>query len=223
MPEDPDERLLALISMMNASTAAGDGEAVNAFRMATRALQQRGLSWREFALLALSAQKFGPTRTTTPTRPPRSAAAAARQAYEAELRREAEEAERETARARRRERERREDDLRRAEELRRAETARQAEAARRMHTRRERRQGMAVPTLLEGRIVVLDDNKGLHMVTIDVEDVDGATIHGPILAEGNDQRLRILDSDGKIAALRIRPPHSARFMPRVVGCRVLRR
>jgi hypothetical protein len=44
---DRSEHLKMLISMMDSITSAGDGEAINAFRMATRELERQGLKWRD--------------------------------------------------------------------------------------------------------------------------------------------------------------------------------
>lgn len=53
MSREGDDHLISLIGMMGSSSTAGDGEAINAFRVATRALERRGLSWRELAVMAL--------------------------------------------------------------------------------------------------------------------------------------------------------------------------
>lgn len=57
MSREGNEHLVRLISMMGAKSEAGDGEAVNAFRLASRALDNRGISWRDVALLAFSGEQ----------------------------------------------------------------------------------------------------------------------------------------------------------------------
>jgi hypothetical protein len=52
MPSNPDDRLVAAIGMMGSESAAGDGEAVNAFRLATRLLRAQGMTWADVADLA---------------------------------------------------------------------------------------------------------------------------------------------------------------------------
>ena len=74
MSRDGDDHLISLIGMMGSSTAAGDGEAINAFRVATRALAKRGLTWRELAERGLGAPApkpiwQGPTPTPSPDAP----------------------------------------------------------------------------------------------------------------------------------------------------------
>lgn len=49
MAKDPNERLMQTIGMMGVESSAGDGEAVNAFRAATRMLKDAGLTWRDVA------------------------------------------------------------------------------------------------------------------------------------------------------------------------------
>jgi hypothetical protein len=44
---DRSEHLKMLMSMMDSMTSAGDGEAVNAFRIATKELERQGLKWRD--------------------------------------------------------------------------------------------------------------------------------------------------------------------------------
>jgi hypothetical protein len=61
MARDGDDHLIALIGMMGSSTGAGDGEGVNAYRVASRALAKRGITWRDLAERALR----------TPPTPPR--------------------------------------------------------------------------------------------------------------------------------------------------------
>ena len=56
MPSDNKDRLIAAIGMMGADSAGGDGEAVNAFRQATRMLKARGLTWADVATRAFPAE-----------------------------------------------------------------------------------------------------------------------------------------------------------------------
>lgn len=61
MATNPDERLLATIGMMDATAGEHDGEAVAAFRAATRMLKAQGLTWAEIAKRAL-----GPAAPSVP-------------------------------------------------------------------------------------------------------------------------------------------------------------
>lgn len=61
MATSPHERLLATIGMMDAAAAEHDGEAVNAFRAATRMLKAQGLTWTEIAQRALNVPSMRPT------------------------------------------------------------------------------------------------------------------------------------------------------------------
>lgn len=57
---DRTDHLIMLIGMMGSTSSAGDGEGVNAFRMASRELTKQGLTWRDIAERALRAPPVQP-------------------------------------------------------------------------------------------------------------------------------------------------------------------
>jgi type II secretory pathway pseudopilin PulG len=70
MSREGNDHLIRLISMMGAKSEAGDGEAMNAFRLASRALESRGVTWRDVALLAFAGeQKHKKIWQDEPSRP----------------------------------------------------------------------------------------------------------------------------------------------------------
>lgn len=71
MASNPHERLIATIGMMDAAAAEHDGEAVNAFRAATRMLKAQGLTWKEIATRALDVPSLRPME---PSQSPTAAA-----------------------------------------------------------------------------------------------------------------------------------------------------
>lgn len=64
---DPNERLLTTISMMDRTAGEHDGEAVTAFRAATKMLKAQGLTWTQVADRAFGGAR---QRTSSPTPSP---------------------------------------------------------------------------------------------------------------------------------------------------------
>lgn len=73
---DRTDHLIMLMGMMGATSSAGDGEGVNAFRLATKELERQGLSWRDVAEKAFRSkpsdiwQGTPPRRESTRREPP---------------------------------------------------------------------------------------------------------------------------------------------------------
>lgn len=61
---NPNDRLITTIGMMDATASEHDGEAVNAFRAATKMLKAQGLTWREIAQRALDKPGVRPMTTS---------------------------------------------------------------------------------------------------------------------------------------------------------------
>lgn len=186
-----------LIGMMGAGTAGADGEAVNAFRLATRALNENGLSWREIAERA-----FAPDAVQRVN---------LQEVYEQKRKQEEQEkAEREAAEKSRREKNPSED----------TQGKYGHDRARNFYERTSksglnRIGGYDIPTTVRGVLQVVDDDRGMGMVIVDVicEDV----IYGPISAYG-DVREKIKTANRKSVVLRVRLPRQRNYMPQIVSC-----
>lgn len=186
-----------LIGMMGAGTAGADGEAINAFRLATRALKENGLSWREIAERAFAPDAVQKVNLQA--------------VYEQKRKQEEQEkAERAAAEKSRREKNPGED----------TQGKYGHDKARNFYERTNksglnRVGGYDIPTTVRGVLQVVDDDRGMGMVIVDVicEDV----VYGPISAYG-DVREKIKTANRKSVVLRVRLPRGQNYMPQIVSC-----
>lgn len=197
MRDKSDDRLMALIGMMGSATSAGDHEAVSAFRMASKLMRRRGITWNDVAERAFRAQPRGAATGRQPD--PHAARQAQR---DEERRREAREEADRAARAEARERERE----------RNARDASDAAAAR----PRRRMQGFDVPPVVQGVVRLIDQGQ-LAMLIFEVEDEAAGVTYGPIQASDDGLRNGLLACLGRCAAITVRAPRTAGAMPACMG------
>ena len=204
MAGETDEQLIALIGMMGAESSAGDGEAVNAFRAASRALARRGISWRDFAIRALA--RPAPAPAPAPAAPPRPAPTPA-PAWDADVPWSRGPSggtdPREDLRARR---------TQANEDL----WARRGRTPPPAPPQKPRRSGSDVPAALAGTIRIIDDDRRSRILVIEVDGKDA--VFGPMLAYAGAARDNLIAATGRHATLRIRPARAEGYMPQVVGC-----
>ena len=192
-----EKRIIMLIGMMGAGIEGAEGEAINAFRLASRALKENGLSWREIAEKA-----FAPEAVQK---------ISLQEFYEQKRKQE----ERERSERRASENQRKEKNPGEDKQGKYGHERARNFYERTGKTGLNRVGGYDIPTTIRGVLKVVDDDRGMDMVVVDVicEDV----IYGPISAYG-DVREKIKAANRKSVVLRVRLPRQRNYMPQIVSC-----
>ena len=184
---DPNERLMTTICMMDRVAAEHDGEAVVAFRAATRMLKAQGLNWSQVAERA-----FGPTQNSRPAPTPPTGGRGFTDIFDGMF-----------------------NDFERGFNSKPQQSSPPPRDPPRPR-RKERVTGADVPSEIVGTVVIVDADRAWRNGPMLVLDIEGEnSVYGPLVCfAGSVQAdLRAALAAGKPVMARVRPPRAEGQMP----------